>query len=245
MEIKLSTDFNLDKTLRYKPFLFFFKGNAERTVKYKGELITLRLKQNGDVLFIETDKKTDAEFIERIRYCLGADEDLKEFYELCLNDRILSKHIEEIKGLRIISAFSDFEALVSIICSQMVGFPQYISMLNKIYNAYGYFPEKEDIIKYPEKLDSCSLGYRKQFILNLANEYGTKPFNEIKGFGDYSVNIFNIFQKRDYSSFYKDCLITKIAKEHYNSEDAVQLSARWGCWKGIFEVYLQKFLRDN
>ncbi|MDD5417787.1 MAG: hypothetical protein PHW96_02760 [Candidatus Nanoarchaeia archaeon] len=245
MEIELTTDFNLNKTLNYKPFLFLFKQKPERTVKYKNTLINLTLNQNNNLLNIETDRKVDENFVNRIRYCLGAEENLEQFYMLCRNDKVLSDYIDKIKGIRIVSAFSDFEALVSIICSQMVGFEQYLKTLVKIYDSYGYFPEKEDILEKPEKLDSCSLGYRKKFILNLAENYGKVPIEKIKGLGAYSINIFNIFQKRNYSFFYKDCLIDKIAREYYNSVDSVELSRNWGDWRGLAEVYLQKFLRDN
>ena len=66
---------------------------------------------------------------------------------------------------------------------------------------------------------------------------------KIKGIGKYSINLFRIFQLRDYSSFYVDCLIEKIFREEYGIEgDLEKISTKlFSNYRGLAEAYLQRF----
>lgn len=242
VKLKINSDFDFAKNLESRPFLFFFDGKPERRILADGKLVNFRFRQEGKILSVETDKPVGS-LEERVKNWFGVDEDLSEFYGLCGRDTVLKNHLDGIRGLRLFSAPDDFEALVCIICSQMTGFPQYKTMTRKIYEAYGAFPRPKDILARPRLLDGCGVGYRKKFILALA-----KSFPEWSlGLGEYSKNIFALFQRRDYSSFYEDSLIRKIASEHYGFKGKNVrefASSRWGNWAGLAEVFLQKFLRD-
>ncbi len=244
VNLKVSSDFDFAKNLESRPFLFFFDvdGKPERRILVDGRLVNFRFRQHGKTLGVETDSKV-ADLREKLENWFGLGEDMSGFYRLCKKDPVLRNYLGNIRGIRLFSAPDDFEACVCIICSQMTGFPQYKAMTRRIYEAYGFFPGPKDILARPGLLDGCGVGYRKKFILSLA-----KSFPEWgPGLGGYSKNIFTLFQRRDYSSFYEDSLIRKIASEHYGfrGKNVREFaSRRWGKWAGLAEVFLQKFLRD-
>lgn len=242
-KVKISSDFDFVKNMESRPFLFFFDSTLpERKVWLDGRLVNFRFHQEGTTLNVETDSQVTS-IRERLENWFGIGQDMSGFYGLCKNDPVLKNYIGRIKGIRLFSAPDDFEALVCIICSQMTGFPQYKTMTRRIYETYGFFPRPKDVLAKPNLLDSCGVGYRKKFIVALA-----KSFPEWSaGLGGYSKSIFELFQKRDYSSFYEDSLIRKIASERYGFEgkDIRKFaSEKWGRWAGLAEVFLQKFLRD-
>lgn len=241
-EIKVRSDFDFGKNLESRPFLFFFDSKPERKIRIDDRLVDFAFRQRGKTLEVETDKPVGS-LEARLEKWFGIGEDFSEFRGLCKKDHVLKTHLDGIKGIRLFSAPDDFEALVCIICSQMTGFPQYKSMTRKIYEAYGFFPGPKDVLARPGLLDGCGVGYRKKFILALA-----KSFPEWStGLGQYSKNIFALFQRRDYSSFYEDSLIGKIARERYGFKGKnirEFASGKWGRWAGLAEVFLQKFLRD-
>ncbi|MCK4968145.1 MAG: hypothetical protein KAS12_03750, partial [Candidatus Aenigmarchaeota archaeon] len=176
------------------------------------------------------------------------------------NDKVLKEFSEQIYGNRLLSAYDDFEALVSIIASQNVTFLQYKKMVRNIVDAFGggnYFPSATDIRQKKELLKDCGLGYRTKFIKNIAEYMKFKrqadfdSLSRINGIGPYSLDIFRLFQLRDYNSFYVDILIKKIFKENYdfnweNDKDVRDFAKRnFGRFQGLAEIYLQKFLNDN
>ncbi len=243
VEFKMTSDFDFAKNLESRPFLFFFDGNKpERKILVDGRLVNFRFHAEGSALHVETDSHVAA-LREKLENWFGMGEDLSGFYGLCKKDPVLKNRLDGIRGIRLFSAPDDFEALVCIICSQMTGFPQYKAMTLKIYEAYGAFPRPRDVLARPGLLDGCGVGYRKKFILALAKSFPDWSL----GLGEYSKNIFDLFQKRDYSSFYEDSLIRKIARERYNFKGKNVrefASGKWGRWAGLAEVFLQKFLRD-
>ena len=116
---------------------------------------------------------------------------------------------------------------------------------------FGFFPEnflKKDLSKF-------KFGYKEKYIKNTAEFFLNKEntekeeLKEIKGIGEYSINLFTIFQKRDYTHFYWDCLIEKIFLENYNlalskKEGIEKANEIWGNFRGLSEVFLQKLLND-
>ncbi len=263
--LSLRDDFNLDKIVRHQPFFFFFSDKAERSVKVNGKLVTMSFFQDGQRLIVDSDARLDKDetvFLkERISYCLGTMEDFSDLYMTCRADRVLGRFMDKIMGNRLLSAFTDFEALVSIICSQNVSFAQYKAMVAKIVDAYGegkVFPDPEDILADLSLLKRCGVGYRSEYIENIARFMREKTevddayrLSSVKGIGPYSVDIFMLFQKRRYDFFYVDSLIKKIIRNDYGSDIVSDKDVRmfaenhWGKYKGLCEVYLQKFLYDN
>ena len=262
--IPLAYDFSLDNIVRHKPFFFFFSDKAERAVKVGGKLVTMSFFQEDLRLIVKYDSELDSSEVDflkkRISYCLGTMDELSDLYSICQEDKVLLRFMDKIRGNRLLSAFSDFEALVSIICSQNVSFAQYKAMVAKIVDAYGsglVFPAPCDVLSDTGLLKGCGVGYRADYIVNIARFMSGKDevddayeLSSVKGIGPYSIDIFMLFQKRQYDFFYVDSLIKKIIRDDYGSDLLTEKDIRqfaknhWGKYKGLCEVYLQKFLND-
>ncbi len=152
--IPLVDDFDLKKILKYNPFFFFFKNVPERTIIHKGEPLKLSFSQKHSSLVIDFYGKIKEEeqkkIASRISFCLGAKENLSEFYAIAENDKVLKNFSDAIYGNRLLSAYDDFEALVSIIASQNVTFAQYKKMVGKIVEIFGegeYFPTALEVLQ--------------------------------------------------------------------------------------------------
>ncbi|MBW6451979.1 MAG: hypothetical protein K0B02_04605 [DPANN group archaeon] len=263
VSIALQKDFNLDLILKYKPF-FFFTGNLpEKVIKVGSNSIKIKFSQVDNDLILSYEKGVTSNVSDiiskRVSYCLGCGEDLSGFYVTCESDKILKKYMGAICGNRLLSAYTDFEALVSIICSQNVSFLQYKKMVLNLINVYGFgaFPEPKDILLKPEHLSECGVGYRSDYILNVAKFMLFNPkiddisrLSRIKGLGPYSIDIFCLFQMRKFDFFYTDSLIRKIVRDDYkidfDNDKNLRYFAKksWGPYQGLCEVYLQKFLYD-
>ncbi len=244
MHLKLkTTNFNFHKTFNSGLFYFFYDPEPMRKIIIGGKPITLKFKQTGNQLIIsgseEIEKDQKTELINRIKYCLGLDEDLSKFYNICKKDLVLKNHLEKIKDTRVISSFSDFEALVGAIISQNNSYRNYRIQMYRVYKTLNFSRRK-----YTEKnLIPLKLGYKTDYLINLAKNFEKTELKNIQGIGNYSINLFNIFQKRDYNYFYMDCLTEKIMRENYkitkNFEEAsIKL---WGKYRGLAEAYLQRF----
>ncbi|MEA3229958.1 MAG: hypothetical protein U9P44_03510, partial [archaeon] len=229
------------------------------------KLVTMSFFQEDDRLIVSPDcglSVSEEDFVKRrVSHCLGTMEDFSDFYAVCEKDKVLAGFMDKIYGNRLLSAFSDFEALVSIICSQNVSFAQYKAMVGKIVDAYGgglVFPGPLDILRDVSLLKYCGVGYRSGFIENVAEFVGGRDsvddahrLSSVCGIGPYSIDIFILFQKRKYDFFYVDSLIKKIIRNDYGSDIVSEKDVRafaschWGRYAGLAEVYLQKFLYDN
>lgn len=267
ISIPLEKDFDLKKIMKYKPFFFFYGDRPERCADLGFGSVCLSFSQEGQELLVGTDRDvTEKEFIiikELVGRCFGCSENFDEFYTLAEKDKVLSSLMDGIRGNRIVSAPTDFEAMVSIICSQNVSFAQYKSMIRKIFEAFGepkLFPRPRDILDAPKTLLECGVGYRAEYLINVADYFDGKPaviskddtenMIALKGVGPYSLDIFRLFQHRDWSYFYVDSLIKKIINENYDTPVKTPAEIRsfanknWKNYAGLAEVYLQKFLND-
>ncbi|MCK4730185.1 MAG: hypothetical protein KAT28_02600 [Candidatus Aenigmarchaeota archaeon] len=244
MFLKLkTTNFNFHKTFNSGLFYLFYEPEPTRKMIIGGKLITLKFKQTGNQLIIscseEIEKDQKTRLINRIKYCLDLEEDLSEFYNICKKDLVLKNHLEKIKDTRVISAFSDFEALVGAIISQNNSYRNYRIQMRRVYKNLNFIREN-----YTEKnLLKLKLGYKINYLLDLVENFEKTKLRDIKGIGNYSINLFNIFQKRDYNYFYMDCLTEKIMRENYKiKENFEEASIKlWGKYRGLAEAYLQKF----
>ena len=253
---RIAPDFSLEKTLKFMPFLFFPHNLPKRNVRIGRRILELEFSQKraGGPINIISERKSlrpneKTHIARRITQCFGLREDLSQAYNLCEKDPVLSKHFDKIYGTRLLSAFTDFEGLLCILCSHLVSFKQYKRMIQKIYESYDYaFPTPSEILKYPGRLEDCGLGYRVEYLLDAARKCGEgllpKSLREIRGVGKYSEKIFRLFQERDYSSFYEDSLTARIASTEYGT-DSLGLENLWGpAFCGLLEVFAQKFLND-
>ena len=207
----------------------------------------LKFSQKKD-LCVEIDKKlnkSELEFLkDRLIYCFGLNEDMQEFYRICRRDAVLKKLYSKIRNTRIISAFSDFEALVGAIVSQNNSYRGYRIQMNLLYEKTLFRREK---LLNAKQLRKYKIGYKADYLVELAKNFGKAPLPQIKGIGRYSLGLFEIFQKRDYNSFYVDCLTEKILKENYGIRKNFEEAGKklWGNWRGLALAYLQRFFEKK
>lgn len=246
-------DFDFEKTFQSGLFYFFYGRTPGRKIILGQKLINLRFSQKQNSLHInhsgdagmpgfalpENGKKI---IKNRLRHCFGADEDMSEFYSLCSRDRVLKDFLPRIKGTRIISAYSDFEALVGAVVSQNNSYMHYRRQMFQLYEKLNFNRKK-----YIGNLEKFRLGYKIAYIKNLALNYGKMPLAEIKGIGAYSLNLFEIFQKRNYGAFYIDCLTEKIMRDSYHITSGLDNASKklWGPWRGLALAYLQRFFEQK
>lgn len=242
-------DLDFNKCFKLKPFFFFYEQVPFRNVLFNGKLFELSFSQKHDELIINSSINPPKNLIERIAFCLGIKDDLSSFYELVSSDPVLSEFEDSIHGLRLFSAFSDFEGVIGTVCSQFTSFPAYKRMMACLMSRFNRFPEPSELSL--SLLKSCGFGFRAENALSVTKAFtNNEPLINAKGWGEYSDALYNLFQKRDYSSFYYDSLIKKIILKNYDStlktksEFLEFAENQWGSWKGLAEVYLQKFLRD-
>jgi 3-methyladenine DNA glycosylase/8-oxoguanine DNA glycosylase len=240
-------DFNFLKTFNSGLFYFFYEDNPVRKIFFNNSIIELVFRQEDESLIIESSKDMKRQEVEilkkKISNCFGLDEDLKDFYALCKKDKVLKYYLPKIKKTRIVSAFSDFEALVGAIISQNNSYKIYRQQMRKVYREVNFVSEK-----YKEKkIEELRIGYKISYIMELVRNFGKLDIKDIKGIGNYSVNLYNIFQKRDYNSFYIDCLTEKIMKENYGVRDNFEEMSKklWGKYRGLAEAYLQRFFEKK
>ncbi len=247
-QIKIKTkDFDFLKTFKSGLFYFFYEENPVRKVFFNDRFIELTFRQKNENLIIDSPDNINRKEIEtlkeRIIYCFGLHENLKDFYSLCEKDKVLKDYLPEINGTRIVSAFTDFEALVGAIVSQNNSYRNYRNQMSKIYRKINFIKSN-----YKEKnIKHLKIGYKLSYIMELTRNFEKSNIKDIKGIGNYSLNLFNIFQKRDYDSFYVDCLTEKIMKENYGVTNSFEEKSKklWGKYRGLAEAYLQRFFEKK
>ncbi len=247
-QIRIKTkDFDFLKTFNSGLFYFFYEDEPEREVYFADRKLELVFGQEGKDLVINSSddlKKKEVEVLKkRICNCFGLDEDLKDFYALCKKDKVLKSYFPRINKTRIVSAFSDFEALVGAIISQNNSYKNYRKQMRKVYKKVNFAQANYE----EEQIKNLRIGYKISYIMELTRNFGKMDIKNIKGIGNYSVNLYNIFQKRDYDSFYIDCLTEKIMKENYGISNDFEESSKklWGRYRGLAEAYLQRFFEQK
>ena len=246
--IKIKTkDYDFYKTFHSGLFYFFYEDEPVRRIFFNNRMFDLCFEHKKDCLTIDISpgmKNSELKKLKKdISYCLGLDENLKDFYSLCRKDKVLKEYLPKIKQTRVVSAFSDFEALVGAIISQNNSYRNYRTQMRKAYRSLNF--KKQN---YTEgKLKKLKLGYKTAYILELKKNYNKSDIKDIKGIGNYSINLFNIFQKRDYNAFYVDCLTEKIMKGNYGIDKDFDLHSKklWGKYRGLAEAYLQRFFEKK
>ncbi|MBN1695545.1 hypothetical protein JW879_09125 [candidate division WOR-3 bacterium] len=247
-QIRIRTkDFDFLKTFNSGLFYFFYEDDPVRKVYFDNRPVELIFRQEGGNLIIDSAddlKSAEIEILNRrISYCFGLHEDLRDFYALCKKDKVLRNYLPRIEKTRIVSAFSDFEALVGAIVSQNNSYRNYRKQMRRVYRKANFLRAN-----YREKqLEELHIGYKISYIMELVRNFEKLNIKDIKGIGNYSINLYNIFQKRDYDSFYIDCLTEKIMREKYNiNKDFEEMSKElWREYRGLAEAYLQRFFEQK
>ena len=153
--------------------------------------------------------------------CLGAEQDLKEFYDFALKDKILKHVVKSLYGMHDTQAVSLFNSVILSICLQMARLKRSMEMMGAIERKYGETVEfdgrrvaLQPTARRISRLDpvvfakECKLGYRAKYIVASAKmiEAGFPDMREIMkmppdeakerlvelpGIGDYAADIIN------------------------------------------------------
>ena len=169
----------------------------------------------------EISAQDEASLRRTISVCLGADQDLKEFYKFALKDEILKHVVKSLYGMHDTQAPSLFNSVILAICLQMARLKRSLQMMEAINRRYGdkiefdgklvvLQPTAGRIAKVEPKsfAKECNLGYRAKYLVSAAKmmESGFPGIDEIMrmspdaakeklvelpGIGDYAADIIN------------------------------------------------------
>jgi 3-methyladenine DNA glycosylase/8-oxoguanine DNA glycosylase len=108
----------------------------ERLVHVDGAPAVVRVAQpaRDEVLFgaRAEDEQTATEAIERMRFALGVDDDLRPFHDRFRRDPLIGPSVRRQPWLRIIRRPDPFEALVWAITEQLIDFPRAVAIQRRI-----------------------------------------------------------------------------------------------------------------
>ena len=173
--VPLDSPFNLEYTLDSgQLFRWERRGEWWSGVVSGG---VLRLKQEGDLLRCSSSsERLDSEFVSRY---LRLDVDLEHILADISRDETISRAVEKLYGLRIVSQ-EIWECLASFVLATNANIPRIKKMVASICARYGEafefegerqsaFPTAEALAGANEReLRSCGLGYRAPFLRRVA-----------------------------------------------------------------------------
>ena len=200
-------------------------------IRFEGLPVGLKIASSGAVekpqllATVYSGRSLPDGFVERLRdgmaLCLGAEQDLREFYDFAAKDPILMHVIEDLYGMHDTQTLSLFNSVVLSICLQMARLKRSRDMMDAINQRYGEsieFDGKSVLLQpTPEKIakldpvvfaKACNLGYRGKYIVasakmiargfpSMQDIMGMSPdeakdkLMELPGIGDYAADIIN------------------------------------------------------
>jgi 3-methyladenine DNA glycosylase/8-oxoguanine DNA glycosylase len=112
-----------------------------RLVHHESEPIVVRVAQlsSGDVLFgARARSRAAAEYgIERMRFCLGVDVDLREFHDRFRADPLIGEAVRRDPALRLVGRPDPFEALTWAICEQLIEYERAAAIQRRLVSSLG------------------------------------------------------------------------------------------------------------
>ena len=237
-EIKPVPPFNFRLTVR-KPagWELFTSGEVYQDealwtgIRFGGRALGLKIQSFGTLerprvlVGVYSGKEIPQKDRERLRatlgVCLGADQDLREFYEFAKKDGILKHVVKSLYGMHDTQGVSLFNSVILSICLQMARLKRSRDMMDAIDRIYGEAIEFDGrrVVLQPTaariaKLDpktfakECNLGYRAKYIVGSAKmieagfpemweilkmrpDEAKQKLVELPGIGDYAADIIN------------------------------------------------------
>ncbi len=199
-------------------------------IRFRGTPIGLKVSSTGTVgrpllrVRVYTRRKLPQNTVEQLRIalagCLGAEQDLREFYRFAERDPILKHVIEDLYGMHDTQAVSLFNSVILSICLQMARPARSIEMMGAINRRYGDMiefdgkkvllqPTADRIARLdPDVFAECKLGYRAKYtiasakmiaagfpdmdeIMSMTPDEAKEKLMELPGIGDYAADIIN------------------------------------------------------
>ncbi len=206
-EISPIPPYNFDLTIRkpagwslFTPLEVYEKKTLWTAVHLNNTLVGLRLNSKGTTksprimarIFIETEppKEMLDTIKKKIIHCIGADDDLREFYELATKDSILKYVVADLFGMHSTSSGDTvFPDAILAILLQMAPLKRSNEMMDCVIRKYGEIAEFDGKSIYvwptppglsssnPETLaKNCKIGYRAKRIIKLAEKLREEKF---------------------------------------------------------------------
>jgi len=200
-------------------------------IRFRGRPVGLKIRSSGTLeeprmlVSAYSRGKLSKKGAERLRavltVCLGAEQDLNEFYGFASKDGILKHVIEDLYGMHDTQAVVLFNSVILAICLQMARLKRSYEMMDAIDRKFGTTIEfdgrrvslqptaeriaKLDPVSFAEE---CRLGYRAKYIvasakmiaagfpdvqeiMRMAPEEAKEKLMELPGIGDYAADIIN------------------------------------------------------
>lgn len=184
----------------FTPLEIYEEETIWTALNLNGQLVGAKLSSMGTVdkpsvqakLFLEkqaTDEKLD-KIKESLIHCIGADENLQDFYDLAKNDSILKYAAADLYGMHSTSTGDTiFPDAVLAILLQMAPLNRSNSMIDCVIRKYGEKAEFDGktipVWPIPKKLsklspetlaENCRVGYRAKRIVQLAEKLEENGF---------------------------------------------------------------------
>ncbi len=202
---------------------------------------------------------------ERVVYCLGLKDDLSPLYELVKGDRHLQEALAALPDYRLKATPTLYEAIISAMLSQNCSAQAFFSMRERLIKTIGRRERIDDEMVYtfplPEEIQATSeevlreagLYYRSKFIRGVAGHLKPEFLNEIeltcpeegidalkslKGIGDYTARVVQIYGLRRYNLLFTDGYVQKLLGALYlgtlkpkPKEIFAFAQEKWGRWQ--------------
>ena len=184
------------------------------------------------------------------------------------NDKFLKECIKFSKGLRLLNQ-DHFEMLISFIISQRKSVPAIRTSIERLCKVCGkkkiiknktyyLFPTASEILKNKNKLSSCGLGYRMEYIIEAANKVNKNIINlkklenasdeellnalmSIKGVGIKVASCIALFSYKRYSICPVDVWIGRVIDKYYKGK----IPREYNKYIGIIQQYWFNYSRLN
>jgi 3-methyladenine DNA glycosylase/8-oxoguanine DNA glycosylase len=206
-------------------------GTLWTGIRFEKRLIGLRIESTGTLdeprvsVGAYSKESVSAGQLARLRAtletCLGAEQDLKEFYAFARKDGILRHVVDDLYGMHDTQSAELFNPVVLSICLQMARLKRSLEMMEAIDSNYGDaidFDGKRVLLQPSAErianLDpgsfarKCKLGYRAKYIVASAKmiaggfpemreimamspDRAKEKLEELPGVGDYAADIIN------------------------------------------------------
>ena len=206
-------------------------GTLWTGIRFEGRPIGLKIQSRGTVenprvlVGVYAGREISKMDTDRLRgiltTCLGAEQDLKGFYDFAMKDEILRHVVEDLYGMHDTQSVSLFNSVVLSICLQMARLTRSREMMEAIDGKYGEvieFDEKRVVLQPAAeriaRLDpkafakECRLGYRAKYIvasakmivggfpdmraiMTMPRDEAKEKLMELPGIGDYAADIIN------------------------------------------------------
>lgn len=116
-------------------------GVLERLLHHEGEAVHVRVAQTAcdSVLFGARSRRREAALhgIERMRFALGVDEDLRGFVREFADDPLIGRSVRRRPWLRVRRRPEPFEALAWAVCEQLIEYERAVAIQRRIVRALG------------------------------------------------------------------------------------------------------------